>query len=81
MWSAFPRGASMFGFPADEWKTWRFNGLDVLVPKDFNTTIGPDGSTLIYPEGDTTVPPSGRMPSGGYFFDCIVRQVTRRRRD
>ena len=26
------------------------------------------------PEGDMTVPPSGRMPSGGYFFDCIVRQ-------
>jgi len=65
---------TMFGFPADEWKTWQFNGLEVLVPKDFNTTVDADGNTLIYPEGDTTVPASGRMPSGGYFFDCIVRQ-------
>ena len=32
------------------------------------------GDTLIYPQGDTSVAPSGRMPSGGYFFDCIVRQ-------
>jgi len=65
---------TMFGFPADEWKTWQFNGLEVLVPRDFNVTVDADGNTLIYPEGDTTVPPSGRMPSGGYFFDCIVRQ-------
>ena len=64
----------MFGFPADEWKTWQFNGLEVLVPKDFNTTVDAEGNTLIYPEGDMTVPPSGRMPRGGYFFDCIVRQ-------
>jgi hypothetical protein len=33
-----------------------------------------NGDTLIYPEGDTTVPPSGRMPSGGHFFDSIIRQ-------
>jgi len=63
-----------WGFPADEYKQWQFNGLDVLVPKDFNTTIAPNGDTLIYPEGDITAPPSGRMPQGGYFFDCIVRQ-------
>jgi hypothetical protein len=70
---AFSRN-TMFGFPADEWKTWKFNGLEVLVPRDFNTTVDAVGNTLIYPEGDTKVPPSGRMPSGGYFFDCIVRQ-------
>jgi hypothetical protein len=64
---------TMFGFPADEWKTWQFNRLEVLVPKDFNTTVDAEGNTLIYPEGDMTVPPSGRMPQGGYFFDCIVR--------
>jgi hypothetical protein len=51
-----------------------FNGLEVLVPEDFNVTIDDRGDTLIYPEGDTSVPPSGRMPKGGYFFDCIVRQ-------
>jgi hypothetical protein len=65
---------TMFGFPAAEWKPWKFNGLEVLVAKDFNTTIDGNGDTLIYPEGDTTAPPSGRMPRGGYFFDCIVRQ-------
>lgn len=70
---AFARN-TMFGFPAETWKTWMFNGLEVLVPQDFNTTVDVRGDTLIYPEGDTTVPPSGRMPSGGYFFDCIVRQ-------
>ena len=69
----FPRN-TMFGFPAERWKEWSFNGLDVLVPGDFNVTTDANGDTLIYPEGDTTVPPSGRMPRGGYFFDCIVRQ-------
>jgi len=69
----YPRN-TMFGFSQDEWKSWLLNGLEVLVAKDFNTTVDVDGSTLIYPEGDTTVPPSGRMPSGGYFFDSIIRQ-------
>ena len=69
----FPRG-TMFGFPAEGWKCWEFNGLDVLVPEKFNVTTDTNGDTLIYPEGDTSVPPSGRMPKGGYFFDCIVRQ-------
>lgn len=70
---AFARN-TMFGFPAEGWKTWDFNGLEVLVPRDFNTTVDNEGNTLIYPEGDMSVPPSGRMPSGGYFFDCIIRQ-------
>jgi hypothetical protein len=65
---------NMFGFPAEKWKSWQFNGLEVLVPGDFNTTVDVNGDILIYPEGDTTVPASGRMPRGGYFFDCIIRQ-------
>jgi hypothetical protein len=65
---------TMFGFPADNWKRWQFNGLEVLVPENFNTTVDANGDTLIYPEGDTTVAASGRMPRGGYFFDSIVRQ-------
>ena len=65
---------TMFGFPVERWKTWNFNGLEVLVPGDFNITVDERGDTLIYPEGDMTVPPSGRMPKGGYFFDCIIRQ-------
>ncbi len=69
----FRRGTK-WGFPMDRWKPWMFNGLEVLVPEDFNVTIDARGDTLIYPEGDTSVPPSGRMPKDGYFFDCIVRQ-------
>lgn len=69
----FPRN-TMFGFPAENWKSWNFNGLEVLVPGNFNVTKNKNGDTLIYPDGDTTVPPSGKMPLGGYFFDCIVRQ-------
>jgi hypothetical protein len=65
---------TMFGFPAEQWKPWRFHGLEIMVPGDFNVTIDANGDTLIYPQGDTTVPPSGRMPRGGFFFDCIVRQ-------
>jgi Uroporphyrinogen decarboxylase (URO-D) len=65
---------TMFGFPAENWKSWQLNGLEILVPGDFNTTVDAKGDTLMYPEGDTTAPPSGRMPQGGYFFDAIVRQ-------
>ena len=65
---------TMFGFPLGQWKSWNFNGLEVLVPGDFNTVIDARGDTLIYPQGDMNVPPSGRMPKGGYFFDSIIRQ-------
>ncbi len=63
-----------FGFAIDKWKSWEFNGQEVLVPEGFNVTVDAKGDTLIYPQGDTSAPPSGRMPEGGYFFDCIVRQ-------
>ena len=65
---------TMFNFPADNWKPWLFNGLEVLVPGNFNVTTDAKGDTLVYPEGDTTVEASARMPNGGYFFDSIVRQ-------
>src|SRR5215469_6426757 len=57
----FPRN-TMFGFPAENWKSWKFHNLEVLVPHDFNVSIDANGDTLIYPEGDVTVAPSGRMP-------------------
>jgi len=69
----FPRN-TMFGFATEDWKSWKFHDLEVLVPRDFNISIDANGDTLIYPEGDITVSPSGRMPSGGYFFDSIMRQ-------
>ena len=49
---------TMFGFPAERWKSWSFNGLEVLVPGDFNTAVDAKGDTLIYPEGDMAAPPA-----------------------
>jgi len=67
---------SLFGTDESDWKPFTlFDGTEVLVPHNFNTTVEPDtGDLLIYPEGDTSVAPSGRMPKGGYFCDAIVRQ-------
>ena len=66
---------TMFGYPLAGWKPWTFfDGTPVLVPGDFNTQPEPNGDILMYPEGDTSAPPSGRMPSGGFYFDAIVRQ-------
>jgi hypothetical protein len=69
------RRATLFGFRNEDWKPWRFNGLEVLVPGKFNVTVEPEsGDTLIYPEGDLAAEPSGRMPRGFHFFDTIIRQ-------
>jgi hypothetical protein len=66
---------NMFGFENRNWKRWTFNGLEVLVPEDFLTTVEPEsGGTLIHPRGDMSAPPSGRMPKDGFFFDSIIRQ-------
>jgi len=76
----FRRGTK-FGVPMDRWKSWELNGLEVLVPEGFVTTVDGNGDTLVYPEGDLTVAASGRMPQGGYFFDAIVRQEPFREED
>ncbi len=68
------RRKTKFGYANENWKSWWLNGLEVLVGAGFNTTVAANGDTLIYPEGDLTSAPSGRLPSGGYFFDAIVRQ-------
>lgn len=66
---------TIFGFPNENWKTWRTpDGLEVLVSEHFNTTVDADGDVLIYPEGDMSAPPSARMPRGSFFFDTIIRQ-------
>ncbi|MHC5057802.1 MAG: uroporphyrinogen decarboxylase family protein [Planctomycetota bacterium] len=65
---------TLFGFPNERWKEWRAPwGQELLVAGDFNVTADGD-DVLLYPEGDTSAPASGRMPSGGFFFDTIVRQ-------
>ena len=66
---------TLFGFKNENWKPWTlFDGTPVLVPEGFNTEPEPDGSIFMYPEGDRGVPPSGRMPTGGFYFDSIIRQ-------
>lgn len=65
---------TIFGFPVENWKEWRWRGLELLVPERFMVREAPDGALVLFPDGDTTAPPSGRMPSGSTFFDAIVRQ-------
>ncbi len=72
---ALPPPGTIFGFRNENWKEFKAPwGQSLLVSEHFNTTIDKKGDLLIYPEGDTTVSPSGRMPTGGYFFDSIIRQ-------
>ena len=66
---------NLFGFENRGWKPFTlFDGTNVLVPENFNTTTAPNGDLLMYPEGDLSAPPSGRMPKGFYFFDSLIRQ-------
>lgn len=67
--------STLFGYRNEGWKAWRTPwGQEVLVGEGFRTTTAENDDVLIYPEGDTAAPPSGRMPTGGYFFDTIIRQ-------
>ena len=71
----FGRRMNRFGFPNENWKPWRMHdGLEILVPGEFNVTTDENGDTLMYPQGDVTASPSARMPKGGHFFDAIIRQ-------
>ncbi|MBI4873417.1 MAG: methyltransferase [Acidobacteria bacterium] len=64
-----------FGFPLENWKPFRmYDGLEILVPGQFNCTVDENGDTLMHPQGDVAAPPSARMPKDGYFFDAIIRQ-------
>jgi len=66
---------NMFGFENSGWKEWRTPwNQEVLVPDGFKVKTETDGTVLIYPQGDTSAPASAKMPSGGWFFDSIIRQ-------
>ena len=61
---------NMFGFENRDWKPWIFNGLEVLVPEGFRTSVEPEkGGTLIYPKGDRARRRARHMPKDGFFFD------------
>ena len=71
LWSPY----TFYGFKNENWKEWKAPwGQTVLVAGNFNVTVDGKGDTLMYPEGDLSAAPSAVMPSGGYFFDSIVRQ-------
>ncbi|MCK5152797.1 MAG: methyltransferase [Spirochaetales bacterium] len=66
---------TFFGFTNEDWKPWTMpDGLEVLVPGNFNTTVSEENKTFIYPKGDMNSSPSAVMPEGGFFFDAIERQ-------
>ncbi len=69
----FPLSAK-WGIRRERWKSYCLDGLEILVPGDFNTTIDSNGDTLMYPQGDITARASSRMPKHGYFFDNIIQQ-------
>jgi hypothetical protein len=72
---AVPGAKTIFGFPNENWQTFRAPwGQELLVSEHFRTTVDPSGDLLLYPQGDIHAPPSGRLPKSGYFFDTIIRQ-------
>ncbi len=73
--SPFPSSTG-FGFENENWKEWKMPGRDlvVLVPEKFNTVPDEKGDIYMYPQGDRSVSPSGIMPSGGFYFDALIRQ-------
>lgn len=67
--------STIFGIQNRDWKPFQAPwGQDLLVPADFQVSQAENGDLLFYPQGDRTAPPSARMPTGGYFFDTIIRQ-------
>jgi hypothetical protein len=67
--------SNLFGFRNENWKPFTAPwGQNLLVPEKFEVSQDVNGDLLLYPQGDRSAPPSARMPTGGYFFDTIVRQ-------
>ena len=66
---------TFFGYNKKDWKEWKLkDDTPILVPNLFNTEENEDGSVYQYAEGDKSYLPSAKMPSRGFFFDCIERQ-------
>ena len=66
----------LLGTDEADWKPFTmFDGTEVRVPHNLNTTVDENnGDLLAYPGGDMLAQPSARMPRGGLFFDAIIRQ-------
>jgi len=66
---------TIFGYRNENWKRFTlFDGTEVEISGHFEYDVLPGGDIVQYPKGDRSAPPSGRMPTGGFYFDSIVRQ-------
>ncbi|MGA2762699.1 MAG: uroporphyrinogen decarboxylase family protein [Spirochaetia bacterium] len=65
---------TIFGYRNENWKRFTlFDGTEVEISGHFEYDVLPGGDIVQYPKGDRSAPPSGRMPTGGFYFDSIVR--------
>lgn len=65
----------LFGVENKDYKEWVTPyGQTVLIPGGFSLTGDNKGGYYCYPQGNTNLEPSGYIPSGGYYFDILVRQ-------
>lgn len=71
---AYPIG-TVYGFPRTKVKEWtNLQGLNILVPEDFNPQSDGKGGYYVYPCGDLSCTPSGHMPAKSFYFDPVLRQ-------
>jgi hypothetical protein len=57
-----------------DWKPWKMpDGTPVLIAGNVLFTVDERGNILAYPKGDVSARPSMSMPSGGFFFDALIR--------
>lgn len=65
------RPAVAFGIVNEDWKRWRFDGMeeDVLVPGAFAPRRREDGSLVIERGGEAIA----EMPAGGFYFDRLEK--------
>jgi len=64
--------AMTMGLRQENWKPWTLmDGLEVLMPGQFQVEVTPGGDWLARPGGVTEGPPVYRMPKDGFYFDTI----------
>jgi hypothetical protein len=62
------------GMVNNDWRKWATpQGLEILVPQDFEVESDGQGGWYLYPQNDHTVKPSGHIPANGFYFDQVER--------
>ena len=63
----------------ERWKPWRlFDGTEVMIGEGFITSQDAEGNIYLHPRGDPAAPPTGKLPKGGFYFDNIIPEYSRR---